>query len=70
MGKWKKNLLKNLFLFLQSTAKGKFVIQAATIDIDGTIYKTTPIAIEVTAAVDKPSDEKTADDIADEVCTW
>ena len=66
MGKWKKNLLKNLFLFFTTYSQRKIRDRQATIDIDGTIYKTTPIAIEVTAAVDKPSDEKTADDIADE----
>ncbi len=51
---------------LAPTAKGKFTIQQATIVIDGKTYKSLPEVIEVTAAVDKPSDQMTADDIADE----
>lgn len=51
---------------LAPTAKGKFTIQQATIVIAGKTYKSLPKEIEVTAAVDKPSDEMTADDVADE----
>ncbi len=51
---------------LAPTAKGKFTIKQATIVIDGTTYKSLPKEIEVTAAVDKPSDQMTADDIADD----
>lgn len=51
---------------LAPTAKGKFTIKQATIVIGGQTYKSLPEVIEVTAAVDKPSDQMTADDIADE----
>lgn len=51
---------------LAPTAKGKFTIKQATIVINGKTYKSLPQDIEVTAAVDKPSDQMTADDIADE----
>ncbi len=51
---------------LAPTAKGKYTIQQATIVIAGKTYKSLPKEIEVTAAVDKPSDEMTADDVADE----
>jgi hypothetical protein len=51
---------------LAPTAKGKLRINQATIIISGKIYKSLPEDIEVTAAVDKPSDQMTADDIADE----
>lgn len=51
---------------LAPTAQGKFTIQQATIVIAGKTYKSLPKEIEVTAAVDKPSDEMTADDVADE----
>ncbi len=51
---------------LAPTAKGKLRINQATIIIGGKIYKSLPEEIEVTAAVDKPSDQMTADDIADE----
>lgn len=51
---------------LAPTAKGKFTINQATIVIGGKTYKSLPENIEVTAAVDKPSDQMTADDVADE----
>ncbi|APQ17177.1 BatD family protein [Maribacter hydrothermalis] len=51
---------------LAPTAKGKFTIKQATIVIDGETYKSLANEIEVTAAVDKPSDQMTADDVADE----
>lgn len=51
---------------LAPRSQGRFTIQQSTIVIDGETYKTTPKEIEVTAAVDKPSDQMTADDAADE----
>ncbi|MBT8284177.1 MAG: protein BatD, partial [Flavobacteriaceae bacterium] len=51
---------------LAPTERGTFTIKQATIVIDGKTYKTTPAKVEVTAAVDKPSDQMTAEDIADE----
>ncbi|ASV30349.1 BatD family protein [Maribacter cobaltidurans] len=51
---------------LAPTAKGKFTIEQATIVIAGKTYKSLPKEIEVTTAVDKPSDQMTADDVADE----
>lgn len=51
---------------LAPTARGQFRIKQATIVIDGETYKSLPKKIEVTAAVDKPSDQMTVDDIADE----
>jgi predicted house-cleaning noncanonical NTP pyrophosphatase (MazG superfamily) len=51
---------------LSPTAKGKFTIKQATIVIGGETYKSLASQVEVTAAVDKPSDQMTADDVADE----
>lgn len=51
---------------LAPTAKGKFRINQATIVIDGQIYKSLAENVEVTSAVDQPSDQMTADDVADE----
>ena len=51
---------------LAPTARGKFTIKQATIVIDGKTYKSLSKQVEVTAAVDKPSDQMTVDDIADE----
>ncbi len=51
---------------LAPTARGSFTIKQATIVIDGETYKSLPKKVTVTAAVDKPSDEKSVDDIASE----
>ena len=51
---------------LAPTERGIFSIDQATIVIDGKTYKSLPKKVEVTAAVDKPSDQMTADDIADQ----
>lgn len=51
---------------LAPTAKGKFRINQASIVIDGEVYKSLAENIEVTTAVDKPSDQMTADDVADQ----
>jgi len=51
---------------LAPRSQGKITIKQATIVIDGKTYKSTPKEVEVTAAVDKPSDQMTADDVADE----
>lgn len=51
---------------LAPTARGTFNIEQASIVIGGETYKSLPKQVEVTAAVEKPSDEMTADDLADE----
>jgi hypothetical protein len=51
---------------LSPTAKGKFTIKQSTIVIGSETYKSLASEVEVTAAVDKPSDQMTADDVADE----
>jgi len=51
---------------LAPRSQGRFTIKQATIKIDGQTYKSTPKEVEVTPAVDKPSSEMTADDVADE----
>lgn len=51
---------------LSPTSKGKFTIKQATIIIGGETYKSLASEVEVTPAVDKPSDQMTADDVADE----
>jgi hypothetical protein len=51
---------------LAPAAKGKYTIKQASIVIGGETYKSLAKEVEVTAAVDKPSDQMTADDVADE----
>ncbi|PWL40039.1 BatD protein [Flagellimonas aquimarina] len=62
----KRSFSKSYSYILVPTARGKFTIKQATIEISGDTFKTLPKTVEVTAAVDKPSDEKTVDDVADE----
>ncbi|AVR44671.1 BatD protein [Christiangramia fulva] len=57
---------KTYSFYLQPKKRGKATIGQAEIEIDDKIYKTSPVAVEVTAAVDKPTDgnntEITAED--------
>lgn len=57
---------KILTYFIQPTAQGTFTLKQATIEISGKIYKSATKKVLVGPAVDKPSDEKTVDDVADE----
>ncbi|WP_147677658.1 BatD family protein [Algibacter pacificus] len=57
---------KTYTYFLTPKQRGKFTISQATIVIDGTVYKTVPVKVEVTAAVDKPKDPNDPNYIASE----
>lgn len=62
----KRSYSKTYSYFLSPQSRGKFTIGQATIEVDGQIYKTTPINVEVTAAVQRPKDENNADYVASE----
>ncbi len=62
----KKSYLKTYSYFLAPKKRGKFTIKQATIEIDGEIYKTFPVTIDVTAAVDRPNAPPGASEIASE----
>jgi len=62
----KRTFSKTYSYILAPTARGKFTIKQATIVIAGETYKSLSKQVEVTAAVDKPNSQTTADDIADE----
>lgn len=47
---------KTYTFYLQPTQRGKFTIEQAEVNIKGTTYKTSPVEVEVTAAVDEPKD--------------
>ncbi|HLS31633.1 MAG TPA: BatD family protein [Flavobacteriaceae bacterium] len=47
---------KTYTFYLQPKERGNFTIGQAEVIIDETIYKTSPVAVEVTAAVDEPKD--------------
>lgn len=62
----KRSYSKTYSYFLAPKKRGKFTIKQATIEIEGETYKTFPITINVTAAVNKPNGNTAASDIASE----
>jgi hypothetical protein len=62
----KRSYSKTYSYFLAPTKRGNFTIGQAEITIDGETYKTVPIDVEVTAAVDEPTDGNNAEVIANE----
>jgi hypothetical protein len=62
----KRSYTKTYSYFLAPKKRGKFTIKQAKIEIDGEIYKTFPVTINVTAAVDRPNGKPDASDIASE----
>ena len=57
---------KTYTYFLTPKGRGNFTVSQATIVIDGTVYKTVPVKVTVTAAVDKPKDPNDPNFIASE----
>ncbi|WP_159018635.1 BatD family protein [Algibacter sp. L3A6] len=57
---------KTYTYFLTPKSRGNFTVSQATIVIDGTVYKTVPVKVTVTAAVDKPKDPNDPNFIASE----
>jgi len=61
----KRSFSKTYAYFLSPTNKGSFTIGQATIEVDGEIYKTLPVQVTVTSAVDKPTDPNDPNYLAD-----
>ncbi|MEM6685082.1 MAG: BatD family protein [Bacteroidota bacterium] len=49
-----RSFSKTYTYFLQPTAEGTFTIKQAKVEIDGQTYKTLPVKVTVTKAIDKP----------------
>lgn len=62
----KRSYSKTYSYFLSPMSRGNFKIGQATIEVEGELYKTLPVAVEVTAAVDVPKDGNNAEYIASE----
>ena len=62
----KRSFSKTYTYLLSPTRRGKFTLKQAAIEIGGETYKTIPIEIEVTAAVDKPKDSNDPSYVASE----
>ena len=61
----KKSYSKTYSYFLSPIEKGSFEIGQASIEVDGEIYKTLPVQVIVTSAVDKPTNPNDPNYIAD-----
>lgn len=62
----KRSFSKTYSYILDPQVKGSFTIKQAEVEIDGSIYKTTPITVTVSEAVNDPNAPPSSDDIADE----
>ncbi|SHG88655.1 BatD family protein [Winogradskyella jejuensis] len=52
----KRSFTKTYSYFLSPKKQGSFTIKQAQIEIDGQVYKTFPVTIKVTKAIEKPKD--------------
>ena len=62
----KRSYKKTYSFFLAPKKRGNFTIKQATIVVNDQVYKTSPIKVTVTKAVDKPKDGNNAEFIASE----
>ncbi|MFD1094642.1 BatD family protein [Salegentibacter chungangensis] len=62
----KRTYSKTYSYFLQPEERGTQTIGQAEITIDGTVYKTSPVDVQVTAAVDRPTGGNDSDIVASE----
>ncbi|QAA82322.1 protein BatD [Aequorivita sp. H23M31] len=62
----KRSFSKTYSYFLAPQKTGKILIGQATIEVKGEIYKTSPVEVTITAAVDVPKDGNNADYLASE----
>jgi hypothetical protein len=61
-----RSFSKTYSYFLAPKKRGEFTIGQATIEIDGEVYKTLPVKISVSAAIEKPKDPNDPNYIASE----
>ncbi|WP_431132721.1 BatD family protein [Psychroserpens mesophilus] len=62
----KRSYKKTYSYFLAPKKRGSLKINQATIEIDGEVYKTQVVAVNVTAAVKRPNDPDNAENVASE----
>lgn len=62
----KRSFSKTYSYFLAPQTTGKVTIGQATIDVDGKTYKSLPVEVEVTSAVEVPKDGNNAEYVASE----
>jgi len=62
----KRSYKKTYSYFLAPKKRGQIKIMQATIEIDGEVYKTQVVSVNVTAAVKRPNDPDNAENVASE----
>ncbi|CAM3336660.1 BatD family protein [Aequorivita lipolytica] len=62
----KRSFSKTYSYFLSPQTRGKVTIAQATIEVEGETYKTLPVEVEITAAVEVPKDGNNAEYVASE----
>lgn len=62
----KKSYSKTYSYILRPQSRGRFTIKQATVEIEEKTYKTTPVTVQITAAVDNPNAPPSAQDVASE----
>ncbi len=61
-----RSFAKTYSYFLAPKKTGNLTISQATIEIDGAVYKTSPVTVQVTAAVNKPNDPDNVENVVDD----
>ncbi|MGC1632825.1 MAG: BatD family protein [Gelidibacter sp.] len=61
-----RSFAKTYSYFLAPKKTGNITITQATIEIDGEIYKTSPVTVQVTAAVTRPNDPDNVENVVDD----
>ncbi|HLT32489.1 MAG TPA: BatD family protein [Aquaticitalea sp.] len=61
-----RSFAKTYSYFLAPKRQGRFTIGQATIEIDGETYKTVPVTVEITGAVQRPNDPNNSVAVADD----
>ena len=62
----KMSFSKTYSFYLQPKKRGKLTVGQAEVEIENTIYKTSPVTVDVGAAVDKPTDGDNSEMIAED----
>ncbi|TDU43312.1 oxygen tolerance protein BatD [Gelidibacter sediminis] len=61
-----RSFSKTYSYFLAPKKTGSITINQATIEIDGEIYKTSPVTVQITTAVSRPNDPDNVENVADD----
>jgi hypothetical protein len=61
-----RSFSKTYSYFLAPKKTGSIIINQATIEIEGSTYKTSPVTVQITSAVNRPNDPDNVENVADD----